>query len=229
MRLPNNEYQDISSTFLIGPTMGAYEIEIQSNARIFGVGIRPRGWSALLGINASELADEAIDLSDIVGNISRGTLEAMKHAPDIPSMVTAADNLFAQLIQKRKPRNCASPYALEQWLLDPSDPNIDQLVQMMDVSRRQTDRIAKQVFGASPKMLQRKYRALRAADRIRSGEYPCASSVDVKFYDQSHFIKEFRTFIGVTPQQFVHNQAALISTIQKERGSNIAPMPLASL
>ncbi|NOX95748.1 MAG: helix-turn-helix domain-containing protein [Alphaproteobacteria bacterium] len=107
--------------------------------------------------------------------------------------------------------------------------HIDKLIDVMDVSRRQTDRISKQIFGASPKLLQRKYRALRAADHIRTGQTLGAMAAGQSFYDQSHYIKEFRSFIGVTPQQFAGNQAALISAIQTKRDAGFGQLPLASL
>jgi AraC-like DNA-binding protein len=229
MRLPNGEVRPIAAAFLQGPTMGAYEIEMQPNTCVFGIGIRPRGWGALLGVDAAELTDNVHDLTAVAGRIAQYAIEEVRNAEDMPAMAAAADRFFANLLKRRQRHACPYPEALERWLLSPNDLCLDQLVDMMDVSRRQTDRISKQVFGASPKLLQRKYRALRAADRIRGGQLLWTSAAGPSFYDQSHFIKEFRSFIGVTPQQFAHNQAMLITAIQTNRHAGLGKMPLASL
>ncbi|MEM9616498.1 MAG: helix-turn-helix domain-containing protein [Pseudomonadota bacterium] len=229
MHLPGGRVEAISSAFLLGPTMGAYKIEMQAKTRVFGVGIRPRGWGALLGINASEVTDDVFDFSDFAGRIAGQAIEQVGNATDISAMAAVADQYFADVLERRRHRTCRYPEALEHWLLNPNELDLDRLVEMMDVSRRQTDRIAKQVYGASPKLLQRKYRALRAADRIRAGQTHWTAAAGPSFYDQSHFIKEFRTFIGVTPHQFASKEAKLISTVQSVRRSRAGLISLASV
>jgi len=227
--LPNGEMKTISKGFLLGPTMGAYKIELEAHTRVFGIGVRPRGWDVLLGVSAAEITDNVIDFSAFAGRIAGQYIEEIGNAPHISMMAAAADRYFATVLERRRGRLKAYPDAMEHWLLNPHDLNLDQLVGMMDVSRRQTDRVAKQVFGASPKLLQRKYRALRAADRIRAGNSNWADAAGASFYDQSHFIKEFRTFIGVTPSQFADNQAELISTVRSKRRDAAGHISLASL
>lgn len=229
MKLPGGEVRPISSAFLLGPTMGAYEVQTEANTRVFGVGVHPRGWGALLGVSAEEMADKVYDLTSFAGRVAQHAIEEIGNAPDMPAMAAAADRFFAALLEKRRLKSCAYPQALEQWLLNPNDLDLDRLVEMMDVSRRQTDRVAKAVFGASPKLLQRKYRALRAADRMRAGMMHWTDAAGPMFYDQSHFIKEFRTFVGVTPKQFATNQAELISKVQNTRRAGYGEIALASL
>ncbi len=229
MHMPDGRKQHTTSAFLLGPTLSAYCLEAEAGTRAFGIGIRPKGWITLCGVNAEELTDKIIDLTSFAGGLARSTIDEMRNARSFDEMSAAADRFFSNLIMRRTARRTSSyPEALAQWLLDPNELGIDSLVDMMDVSRRQTDRIAKTYFGASPKYLQRKYRALRAADRIRSGDLDWISAAGGAYYDQSHFIKEFKTFIGVTPKQFIGNQAQLITEIQSKRRIHALPMPLAS-
>ncbi len=229
LHTPDGGKRHTTSAFLIGPTMSAYCMEAQAGTRVFGVGIRPKGWVALCGMSAQEARDQVIDLTSFAGGVARSSIDEMRNASSLAEMAIAADRFFAQILSKRAPQRTAPsyPHALAQWLLDPNDLDLDTLISMMDVSRRQTDRVAKLYFGASPKYLQRKYRALRAADRIRAGETDWLAAAGEAFYDQSHFTKEFRTFIGVTPKQFMGNQAQLITEIQSQRSQTLA-LPLAS-
>jgi AraC-like DNA-binding protein len=217
------------AAYLIGPTMGAYCMEAEAGSRLFGIGIRPKGWITLCGMNAEDATDSLIDLTSFAGGIARGSIEEMRNAGSLAEMAGAADRFFARLINRRAGRTSNRyPDALASWLLNPNDLCMDELLDMMDVSRRSTDRIAKMYFGASPKFLQRKYRALRAADRIRAGGLDWMSAAGEAYYDQSHFIKEFKTFVGVTPKQFIGNQAQLISEIQSQRRAQALTLPLAS-
>ena len=225
---PFGEESEISAAFLLGPTNGAYVMAVDAGTRVFGIGIRPRGWGVLLGISAEEAADSVFDLSDFGGALGHSAIDEIRNAPNLTAMAAVADRYFADLFAHRAGRRNRYPDALENWLTNPDDLDLDRLVELMDVSRRQTDRVAKQFFGASPKLLQRKYRALRAADRIRNG-VSLYSAASAGFYDQSHFIKEFKSFIGVTPGQFAAQEAQWIVEVQTRR--QMAPIrhPLASI
>lgn len=229
LKPPGGAALNLSNAYLIGPTSGAYTVEARAGTRVFGVGILPRGWGALLGISAAEVADQVIELAAFMGPASSAALERIRAAASLPEMAAIADAYFAMLIERQARRRGYYPAAIERWLLDPRDLDLDRLVDMMDVSRRQTDRLAKQYFGASPKLLQRKYRALRAADRLLAGPACWRAAAGDAFYDQSHFIKEFRAFVGVTPLEFLNNQASLAAAVRGERGRAVAAHPLAEL
>lgn len=216
--MPDGSTTPFVRTALIGPTMGAYMVEAEAGTRAFGIGILPRGWRALFGVSAEELSDRVIDFTALAGAAAGRTSEQIRNASDFPEMAAAADRYFDFLLAHRASGRGMYPSALERWLTSPDDLDLDTLVEMMDVSRRQIDRISKQFFGASPKVLQRKYRVLRAADRIQFDH--AADWLDAAgpaFYDQSHFIKEFRTFVGATPGEFARNHAALVAAVNSGR------------
>lgn len=207
---------------LLGPTMAAYRVETGPGTRLFGVGVLPRGWNALFSVSAEVLADKAVDFTALAGPPAAIAAEAIRNASCLADMAAIADLFFAQRLAAAPERHAFYPMAIERWLLDPTEPGLDALVARMDVSRRQTDRIAKQYFGASPKLLQRKYRALRAADRIlfdRPGDWTGAAGE--AFYDQSHFIKEFKTFVGATPADYARSKELLIKEVQTRRRAQI--------
>ncbi len=219
----------ITSTFLVGPTMGAYTMHADAGTRVFGVGIRPRGWVKLFNINAFEAADQVFDLSDVARRVAGVELAEVVGAADPREMATICDRYFTALLARRAKRAIPYPQAIEDWLLHDETLDLDHLMAMTGVSRRQTERLAKMYFGASPKLLQRKYRALRAADTIRAGQSPWQNAAGPGYYDQSHFIKEFKTFIGVTPAQFFTAQTALMREVQAKRSYDIVQAPLASV
>ena len=226
---PTGEVIEISSAFLLGPTMGAYSIECDPGTRVFGIGVRPRGWGVLMGVDASELANRTVDLSALAGKIATHSIEVIANASTTGEMAAAADEFFSAILDKKIAKACAYPEALEHWLNNPGDLDLDRLMVMMDKSQRQTDRLANQFFGASPKRLQRKYRTLRAADVMRSGVHDWRIAAGVGIYDQAHFIREFKAFVGVTPGQFTNHQASLIEAVQDRRFLGDKPLPLATI
>lgn len=194
-----------------GPTTRAFSFEAGAGARIFGIGVVPIGWHAMFGFSAELLTDKTEDLQAIVGSAAAGVLERMRNAASDSELVAAADDFMAQSLAERCGRAREFPDAIERWLLDPNAPGVDDLSARMDVSRRQLDRLAKYYFGDSPKALQRKYRALHSAARLcLGGSKNWLDASGEAYYDQSHFIKEFRTFLGTTPREFLGAPGALL-------------------
>lgn len=197
---------------LFGPRCQPLALACEGPGKIFGAGIMPLGWAALFGVDADELADTMLPLGELAGPRAALTLERMQNIEDDASLVAAADAFFLGLANDRRAADGAFGAIVADWLVAGSAGGIDALVGRTDLSARQVERLCRRYYGAPPKLLMRKYRTLRAAVRLSID--PAASWLDVAgevFYDQSHFIREFKAFIGSTPTQFAANGAAVMN------------------
>jgi AraC-like DNA-binding protein len=190
---------------LQGPTTGPVHYRATGPLCFFGMGLLPRGWAELIGVAADELADDLIDLADILPQRSVATLlDQVACASDDAARLDAVNAmLLARLDHVRGGHQWFTRLA-DDWLTDSPNPDVDWLVQQSGMSARSVERLARRLYGAPPKFLARKYRALGAAVRLGTGE--AANWVDAAgdaFYDQAHFIREFRTFTGSTPARFL--------------------------
>lgn len=212
---------------LIGPTNAAYVAEVDAGARIFGAGLLPLGWSRLIGAPAHQCADQMLDLAAVAGRTSGCVFDRMQNSATFEALVAAADSFFLCLLNRQpEQRARAYPLAMERWLFQDAAPSLDALMETMALSHRQIDRIAKEYFGASPKLLQRKQRALNAADFLMSADRGRRAAAADNYYDQSHFIKEFRHFLGATPGAYQRGRAALMQQAMRGRAELADASPL---
>lgn len=73
----------------------------------------------------------------------------------------------------------------------------------MDI--KQLERLCQKYTGLNPRKLIRVARvqaANRQIMRLQSVKALTTLAYDNNYFDQSHFIREFRTFMGLTPRQF---------------------------
>ena len=81
---------------------------------------------------------------------------------------------------------------------------IDRIAGSLGISQRRLERTFAAALGMTPKHLTRLARFLRACRRLRHapGARLTRLAHDAGFYDQAHFIHEFRDFAGMTPGEF---------------------------
>lgn len=211
--------RECPAAMLTGPTSGPILFEGHGPLAVVGVGLMPVGWAALIGCSANELADDAVPLEAMMGAVAARTLDQLRNVGTPDAVVAALDAMFLSLAARAHAAPRWFTRAADDWLMGSRAPQVDGLIGATGVSARQVERLAKRVYGASPKLLARKYRALQAAVRMGTGEARTwMDAAGDAFYDQPHFIREFKQFVGMTPHRFAVDGAPIMRlTIEGRR------------
>lgn len=202
---------------MIGPTMGATKFYLKGTAEVFGISVLPLGWHALGCPSADLHVDSLCDMVVECGPQYRQALERARATPDrdraaadlwtfLESQITPANQQMVDLVT-----------AIDEWLSDADSPQIEDIVEATGLSARQLSRYTNRLYGAPPKLLARKYRALRCASQIVIDRKNWMELCDEgNFYDQSHFIREIKQFLGHTPHQLLNDPTAVARlTVQR--------------
>ncbi|MBB6124704.1 helix-turn-helix domain-containing protein [Sphingobium subterraneum] len=191
---------------MVGPTMGATRFQLDSPSVVFGTSFLPLGWMALGCESADRWIDSIYDVIATHGPQFQDMLDMMRAERD-PDIIV--ERLWQFLESQLRPIPAGvetAVAAIDAWLSDESSPQVDRLVAASGLSARQVARTTNRLYGAPPKLLARKYRALRCASQIVIDK---KSWVDLceegTFYDQPHFIREIKQFIGLTPHQLMND------------------------
>lgn len=192
---------------IVGPSTGPTRVSVDGPVHIFGVGLLPAGWGNLLDFEASLLVNRVIDATELFGPELLETAEALRAAASLDEKVAIGNALARRLIGRSESPAFAFTRLVDDWLAASLSPEVDDLVAASGLSRRQVERNCKRYYGSPPKLLARKYRALRAAIALARGE--CSDFEAAGFYDQSHFIREVKHFTGVTPGRIVDDLPTL--------------------
>lgn len=194
---------------LCGPSNTAIHFHALGPYYMFGAGLRPTGWAALIGAGANEMADLPLDLEQVVGPIAKRTLAQMAEAECDRERIAAMDAFFLSLAMRARQPPLWFTRVTDAWLRGSTNPDVNELIQSLGMSSRQVERLALRIYGGSPKLLARKSRAVQAA--IKLGHTPDAGWENASagaYYDQPHFIRDFKSFIGMTPGDYLERGAA---------------------
>lgn len=186
---------------IIGPTTGPSTGRFEGPIEIFGAGLQPAGWGSLMGIEGDSHTDRLIDATAIFGSGILAVHAALKAAETMDAKVAIGNEFTRKLLDRADPAPFWFTRLVDRWLSSASSPDIDELIAESGLSKRQVERMTKRFYGSPPKLLARKYRALRAASALIRHEAGTEDLLEDGFYDQSHLIRELKQFTGITPGQ----------------------------
>lgn len=205
-----------------GPGTGAAAYRVDGPFHCFGAALRPVGWSALIGIPAHERADHVTDGEAIFGAEGSALLETLRELDDIAAMAAVAEPFLLARARPVPPSHHRLCETVRQWLTSSDAPRVAALFDAVPLSSRQVVRLVNQYFGAPPKLLERKFRALRAATALADGADP--REVAEGFYDQPHMIREIKHFTGHTPGSLASRMDPVLAmTLSPAAFNELAP------
>jgi AraC-like DNA-binding protein len=221
--------QDAPAIHLIGPTSGATCVRAEGPVALFGLGLTAAGWAAIVGVDASTMLNRVIDAELVFGTGAlAGVAAALPLAEGLPARAKLVEALIRDRIRSSV-RPAPFVQHVEAWLAAAPSPEMACLIGATGLSRRQIERKCNALYGFPPKLLARKYRALRAAVALVAGEETVNDAVDRGFYDQSHMIREIKHFTGLTPRQICAEPSVLARlTISGRRALDGVICPLVS-
>ncbi|WP_145415554.1 helix-turn-helix transcriptional regulator [Paenibacillus xylanexedens] len=194
-----------NKTYFFGPSDQKFTYTVHGKGRVFGVKFKPGGFYPFLQAPVSTLYGKPLEVSGLLGIRAR-TLEDILLGEDaMEDKVRYMDQvLSARLPSEDIEANltCAIVQHIEQ---DRDMLRVDQLSARWNLHTRKLQRLFNQYIGISPKTVIQLYRLQNAAECIENGLTFDLSklSQDLGYHDQSHFIKDFKSIIGSTPEEYM--------------------------
>jgi len=214
VEFPDGTQYPLYPACLIGPRLTATRVVAKSDGmmRMFGFGLQPAGWALSVQKPAHTYANTIYPAGEMFSGDMEGYAARIHAAATLAEMVEITTSYSRVFLREASPSPLWFIRAVEQWLESSMLPDITALEERTGLSRRQIERQCKQFYGAPPKFLMRKYRALRSANAIANGGGDWQECIDEAYYDQPHFIREIKEFTGMTPGA-IRNSTSRISAL----------------
>ena len=218
-RFPSGDVETTYPVTIIGPTTGAVVAFANEPLSVFGWGMTPAGWAALMGSASGDWVDKTLDGQLIFGDWIMGVRDALLASSSLAEQFLIGKAAVSEIYRRAAKAPFEFTALVDKWLLEDSDPDVAQLARDTGLSPRQLERMTKRYYGIPPKKLARKYRAVRAAHKLARGDSLDDTELGLAFYDQSHLIREIKQFTGLTPTQLKAGSSELTTATIKGRGA----------
>ena len=223
--LQNKKYERLAvpMQFISGQSIYSYKLFLEGEIGVAGIVFKPAALATIFQLPIYEYTEERIDLYKIFKKpVIDKYVTQIKLAGEEQKVHLLEEFLMQQYrIQKPEPDyiDKAANYIVEHnGLLQVSD-----LLKDSCMSRRSFERKFFQKVGLSPKYYARLRRIgylLTFVAGKRKADWPKIVA-ECEFYDQAHFIKDFKEFTGRSPQQYLKENTELANYVEKPKPESL--------
>lgn len=188
-----------TSCTIIGPQITPFKLSVQENHKAVSIIFQPGGLNRLLGIPMTEIFDNGFCGREVIGKEINELIDQCHHIHSLDELESLVQYYFLSKLSSVK-EQLPVDFAL-QYLLVNYNADIGQIASMACMSIRSFERKCKERLGMPAKMFARIARFHKAYTMLESQQTTSWASLayEAGYYDQMHFIKDFKEFAKLTP------------------------------
>jgi AraC-like DNA-binding protein len=181
-------------------------LRFQGTVNAIGVRFYPGGAYPFLQIPMYELADEMVLLDDLALRLVNDLYHQVGETVTLTEKIGLIEDwLLRRLFKTQQNLSQMIPKAITIIRRLPEDESLKTVAADLHISQRQFERLFKTQVGFTPKQYARLLRIDKARAKLKQASNLSSATIgaELGFYDQSHFIREFRAVVGMTPHDYL--------------------------
>ncbi|MEL6535454.1 MAG: helix-turn-helix domain-containing protein [Bacteroidota bacterium] len=203
-------------TMVIGQITKPYYIQPTGHVNTFAVRFYPYGFANFITRPIQELADKETPLTELFDEAAILALEKqIIEAASTEARIEAVESFLLGRLTDPSVIDTIVQSTIEALSRTKGNESISSILKEDPSKRRSLERkFAKQV-GISPKQLGKIIRLQAALKLIlnNAGEKLAQVAYESEYYDQAHFIKDFKEFTGTNPKEYLGNDEMILSSL----------------
>jgi AraC-like DNA-binding protein len=206
-------------TLLAGQIDKHFFLENTGRSGIFGIKLQPTALANLFGLNMKEITNKVIDLSSVeqipVQNLSEVLVSHATHKVKLEAATAYFENA-----RQHRYEVSAIDAAVKRIFLEHGMISVAELTEIAHVGERQLENLFKKYVGLSPKLFARIIRFSYIFELIKEQRTWSDLAYEAAFYDQSHFIRNFKDFTGENPADYQFDNKSMANFFLRKNEFN---------
>ncbi|MEG3143432.1 helix-turn-helix domain-containing protein [Sphingomonas sp. RT2P30] len=203
VKLGAKDFAPLPATVLYGVTSRAMPVTAQGGVTI-GIDVSPLGWARLFRVPAERLRDQVTSLGAVMKPAVAARLASALAASDRAREVKEVLDGFFTRQMAQPHRDEAMIAEIMALIADHDISDLTAAAEARGIDQRSVRRLSKRYFGFPPKTLMMRTRFLRAlVPLLEHGNAADHALIPPGYYDRSHFLRDARRYLGMTPRQFI--------------------------
>lgn len=178
---------------------------LEGQGRVFGIKFRPGGFRPFLKAPVVSLRDRIIPGEKVFGKRVLKLLALWESGCDVEEMIASLDAFLRERGPDADENVEIAARLVRQIQEDREIHRVGDVVARSGLTKRTLQRIFREYVGISPKWVTCRFRMHEAVEKVHSGERIDFAGLaqELGYFDQAHFINEFRSIIGLSPTEYM--------------------------
>ncbi len=206
------------AALFFGPQTRRMPVSVKGSFVSIGISMRPGIGHALKRFSTADFLDRLVPVEEL-GLPGEATIAMLGQSESPEDWLAMLEQVCRRIISEsggKRPDPITARFE-ELAFTDPA-ANVGLFAREIGVEQRRLERIVRRDFGLPPKQVLRRARVLDMASHLRGvadGEE--ADELELRYYDQSHMIRDFVEYFGMTPKQFVETPQPILTLALESR------------
>ncbi|HTT65552.1 MAG TPA: helix-turn-helix domain-containing protein [Bryobacteraceae bacterium] len=203
--LETEKVRTLPGSVVAGAHSEFFVIDTAEQHSVAGVHFRPGGAFPFFDPPASELHNMLVSLEDLWGRPARQLRERLLEAGTPQAKLQTLEQALLARAARRLELHPAVAFALQEFHGLPHTRTIGEVTGQIGLSPKRFIQIFSADVGLTPKLfcrVRRFQRVLRLIGSKRPVEW-AGVAADCGYFDQAHFIRDFRAFSGINPSTYL--------------------------
>ena len=190
--------------FIIGQLTRPYIVEPDGDTGTFVVRFHPNGFLPFTTLPLKDLENKPVPLSTIYGETGKILENQILEAQDTETRICLIESFLLEMLRQEDTIDRIVQETVNTLLSVHGQISVTELSEQNQTSRRQLARKFSKSIGLSPKQLSKTIRLQATLKSLLNQDKPKLTDLAYEgdYYDQSHFIKDFKEFTGLSPKAF---------------------------
>ncbi|MDA0243759.1 MAG: helix-turn-helix domain-containing protein [Chloroflexi bacterium] len=201
---------------VLGQITEPFFIEPTGYVNCFSVCFYPYGFANFVSTPIKSLANKETPLTLLFGQDTAKELEQkITKAEDTETRIKIIESFFFKRLNDQVCIDNIVKAAIDTMVLTSGNTTIKEMLKNDVSKRRQLERNFTKQIGISPKQLCKVIRLQTALKMMLNQQHESLVEIayNSNYYDQAHFIKDFKEFTGITPKEFFDDEKMALSSL----------------
>lgn len=188
---------------VFGVQLSKFVRELRGQGGVVGVKFRPGAFYPFLCRPVSTIANASLSLHELFVGAEDAEREVFASSSDT-EMIDVASRFIAARLPQEDPAVGTASEIVEAIAADKEITRVEHILERWEIKERTLQRLFARYVGASARWVIKRYRVYESLESLDSEQYPDWSrlALDLGYFDQAHFINDFRRLVGCTPVDY---------------------------
>ncbi len=199
-----------------GARSESFVLDTSRALSFIGARFRPGGAFAFLGLPIGEIEGLAVEPTVLWGSRARVLRQQLLDAPAPEARLRVLERFLLERLHEARDPHPAVGFAIDAIERAHGDASVAALVERTGLSARRFIAAFRDEVGLPPKVFCRLARFRRVIGALRTVEEVDWADIALEcgYFDQSHFIHDFRSFAGVSPSAYLRHRTSSANHIR---------------